>query len=168
MLSIHPDGTFVLAPSSTNGAEERKPTKGTIADSGKRTESAGVPIIRGSWNVLANPYCLTDRIYDQISLRSYPLQEIAANGAEKNILQTVQLTAYCRLWGRHNRQVSRQVTGGKGNCCGKMTRGTLVWREYDVPWWKRLHRPVLASFSAIRSSEEPIHEGWTDKDCFGY
>ena len=164
VLSIHPDGTFVLAPSSTKSVER-------IPVSEKRTESTGLSSILGSWNVLSNPYCLTDRIYDQISFTSYPRQKIAAtrDGAEEKVLQTFQLTMNSRLFGRHNRQVSRQVTEGERKCCGKMTRGTIVWRElYGVSRKKKLHRPVLASFSAIRSSEEPKHEGWIDKEYFGY
>jgi hypothetical protein len=59
-----------------------------------------------------------------------------------------------------------------------MTHGTLVWRARDDPsvsslsrtshWWKSLYRPVLASFSGRRRSREPLHEGWIDKEYFGY
>ena len=188
ILSLAPDGTFVLTPkrmettaddeddhSPSNGRKEGISVKNSmLTKGGKRTKTTttttttGVLDLRGSWNVLANPYCVTDRLYDQVSLTSYPRQKIgtrkgnrttAATATEESVLRTIHLTMNCRMWGRHNRQ-SRQRY--------RMTHGTLVCRKHDVPWWKQLHRPVLASFSAVRSSNKPKHEGWIDKEHFGY
>jgi hypothetical protein len=190
ILSLSPDGTFILAPkkiirkysssSSSRKVEEEISMNycdmSTIEKQSK--SSTGVMYIRGCWNVLANPYCLTDRRYDEVSLTSYPRQRITSGAAtdnpeEERVPQTVQMTMNCRLWGRHGRQPQqsyRQEKNGEQTCCGKMTHGTIVWKEHGhgVPWWKQFYRPVLGSFSAVRSSKEPKHDGWLDKEFFGY
>jgi len=175
ILSLAPDGTFVFAPkkmikySSSRNEEEEISTNDDMSTIRKKSKATGVMYLRGCWNVLANPYCLTDRRYDQVSLTSYSRQRIipaTIDNTEEHVLQTIQMTMNCRLWGRHGRK--RREIKGRPTCCGKMTHGTLVWREHGVPWWKYFYRPVLGSFSAVRSSKEPKHEGWLDKEYFGY
>lgn len=193
ILSLAPDGTFILAPkkiikyssySSNRKVKEHISMEdcdmSTIEKKSK--SSTGVMYMHGCWNVLANPYCLTDRRYDEVSLISYPRQRIKKSGAatdnpeeeERVPPRTVQMTMNCRLWGRHGRQPQQsnrqEINGEQTSCCGKMTHGTIVWKEHGqgVPWWKQLCRPVLGSFSAVRSSKEPKHDGWLDKEFFGY
>lgn len=183
ILSLASDGTFVLTPKQAGTTDEDDSSSSSrkkedittnyrmLTKGGKRTEKMrGVLDLRGSWNVLANPYCVTDRLYDQVSFTSYPRQKIATKqgrstsvAAEERVSRTVQLTMNCRMWGRHNRQVQ-----GRRARRYRMTHGTIVCRDHDVPWWKQFHRPVLASFSAVRSSNKPKHEGWVDKERFGY
>lgn len=175
ILSLAPDGTFVFGPkkimkyTSSRNEEEEISMNDDMSTIGKESKGMGVMYLRGCWNVLANPYCLTDRRYDQVSLTSYSRQRIipaTIDNTEEHVLQTIQMTMNCRLWGRHGRK--RREIKGRPTCCGKMTHGTLVWREHGVPWWKYFYRPVLGSFSAVRSSKEPKHEGWLDKEYFGY
>lgn len=183
-LSLASDGTFVLTPkyvetvdpddnSSTNTKEDYETTNhDLIIKTNERNEEArnGLLDIRGSWNVLANPYCVTDRLYDQVSLQSYPRQKMATeqgqgnnDNTEEKVLETFQLALNCRMWGRHNRQNDERRTQRY-----RMTHGALVCKDHDVPWWKQFCRPVVGSFSAVRSSHKPKHEGWIDKDRYGY
>jgi hypothetical protein len=191
ILSLAPDGTFILAPkkiikysSYSSNRKVKEEISMSYCDMMSTIEkqsksSTGVMYIRGCWNVLANPYCLTDRRYDEVSLTSYPRQRIKSGAAtdnpeEERVPRTVQMTMNCRLWGRHGRQPQQsnrqEINGEQTLCCGKMTHGTIVWKEHGhgVPWWKHLYRPVLGSFSAVRSSKEPKHDGWLDKEFFGY
>jgi len=190
-LSLAPDGTFVLTPNQVttvvehdNSESLEKETIDTPATRHemftrrkKQTETeSGLLDLRGSWNVLANPYCVTDRFYDQVSLTAYPRQKVTAiraeeadDATEERVLQTVQLTMNCRVWGRHTHHQQRQARGTKPY---RMSHGTLVCRDVgsdqNTPWWKGLYRPVVASFSAVRSSDKPNHEGWVDKERYGY
>lgn len=185
-LSLASDGTFVLTPKQVttvvedgNSTSLEKKTIHTPATrrkmftrSKKQTETLESSLLdlRGSWNVLANPYCVTDRFYDQVSLTAYPRQKVTAirgeetdDAAEERVLQTVQLTMNCRVWGRHTYRGTKPY---------RMSHGTLVCRDIgtdqNAPWWKGLYRPVVASFSAERSSDKPNHEGWVDKERYGY
>jgi hypothetical protein len=151
-LVISADGTFEIHPQSvkSNSNSRRMP-------------------IRGKWNVLNNPYCATDRLYDQLTMQSYPRVQTSKSEPQQ-YLQTVGMTLHCRMWGRFN-------TGGIfrqwRQYGGKLTHGTCVWREYDVSpeaklsWW-RVRRPVVASFSALRPKKQPSDHGGEDESLFGY
>jgi hypothetical protein len=149
-LVISADGTFEIHPQSSKSNTGRMP-------------------IRGKWNVLNSPYCATDRLYDQLTMQSYPRIQTCKSEPQQ-YLQTVGMTLHCRMWGRFN-------TGGIfrqwRQSCGKLTHGTCVWKEYDVspqaklPWW-RVRRPVVASFSALRPRKQPLDHGGEDSSLFGY
>jgi hypothetical protein len=149
-LVISADGTFEIHPQSSKSNSDQLP-------------------IRGKWKVLASPYCATDRLYDQLTMQSYPRVQTCKSEPQQ-YLQTVGMTLHCRMWGRYN-------TGGIfrqwRRYCGKLTHGTCVWREYDVspeamlPWW-RVRRPVVASFSALRPRKQPLDHGGEDASLFGY
>lgn len=184
ILSLASDGTFVLTPKCvetkyTDGnplsekiEEYRTASHDLVVKTEDRKEvtSSGLLDLRGSWNVVANPYCVTDRYYDNVSLRSYPRQKIAklkgkksSAPAKEKVLLSNELSLNCRMWGRYSRQ-----NGKRGTQRYRMTHGTLVCRDHCIPWWKKFFRPVVGSFSAIRSSSIPKHEGWIDKEQFGY
>jgi hypothetical protein len=153
-LSICEDGTFVL-----------QPTQIKIKDHHRRL----LLPVRGQWNVLENPYCITDRFYDQLTLKSYPRVETTARS--RLPLQSLNLDFSCRLVGKHAKS---ELVGRKG----RMTHGTLVWKQHKQHQQqhnKRWHfnvlpkpKPVVASFSAKRSAQDPEHEGWEDQEYFGY
>jgi hypothetical protein len=142
-LSVCPDGTFVLTP--LQKTVNRLP-------------------LSGQWKLLTNPYCITDRFYDKLVLQSYPRVEASRNNTP---LQSVELDLSCRMWGKYS-------NGGlfRGwRPTGRMTHGTLVCKKsipnQKAPRW-RMGRPILASFSALRSSHEPTRDGWEDEKYFGY
>jgi hypothetical protein len=159
-LVMSADGTFEIHPQSSS-------------KSNSNSNSGRIPI-RGKWNVFNSPYCATDRLYDQLTMQSYPRVQTQttckSEQQPQQYLQTGGMTFHCRMWGRYN-------TGGIfrqwRQYCGKLTHGTCVWREYDVspeaklPWW-RVRRPVVASFSALRPRKQPLDQGGEDASLFGY
>ena len=170
ILSMASDGTFVLTPKyvETKDSDEKEEYKTRNHDLVADDREEPNPLLldlRGSWNVLANPYCVTDRYYDQVSLRSYPRQKTTTTQNEHGSHQVspaFQLVLNCRMWGRHKR-LSRRKQGTY-----RMTHGTLVCKERNVPWWKHFGRPLVGSFSAVRSSNQPKHQGWLDEEELGY
>lgn len=153
-LSLCQDGTFVLSPGKTSSAPElvRGGSTRNIAP-----RITGRLDMRGNWKVLANPYCITDRFYDQLTLRSYP-RAVVRSASWPSPSGTMNLC--CRVWGRHN----QSDTIGRS---GRMTHGTLVWKE-NKPKRVFPSRRIVASFSARRSSNEPSQGGWEDEVFFGY
>ncbi len=154
VLSLASDGTFVLTPkyvvdNSNQKIQDYKTKHHDLEASVKATKENSLLDLRGSWNVLCNPYCVTDRFYDTLSLKSYPRQQHAE--------EAFQFVLNCRMWGRHKRQ-----------CSYKMTHGTMVSKDQSTPWWKHFGRPIVASFSAVRCSSKPKHTGWIDQRKFGY
>lgn len=142
-LSLGQDGTFVLAPKLGSNAP---PIRRRL-------------LVRGQWDVLSNPYCITDRYYDQLKLTSYPRVTITTPPHQK-IFKSGTLDIYCRVWGRFAKS---KTIGRKG----WMTHGALVWKDgyQKSPWHPRR---VVASFSAKRADHYPSHEGWEDLEFFGY
>lgn len=159
-LSLCSDGTFLLRPKGVENGSGRLP-------------------MRGHWDVLSNPYCITDRFYDQLRLKSLPrgvsLASSSTGETDKVVLPcsgTMDLS--CRVWGRH---VRSQTVGRKGS----ITHGTVLWKE-EVNTEKEedgssrtkassilsARRSVLASFSAIRRHRESTIQGWEDQAIFGY
>jgi hypothetical protein len=160
-LSLCPDGTFVLKPKENSSHDQ---------ESGRLE-------MRGHWDVLANPYCITDRFYDQLQLRSLPRATqasatVAAAADTKSQSEgaagsVVVVDLSCRVWGRH---VKSETMGRKG----WMTHGTLLWKDGG---WTNVtssslssspSRRVLASFSAKRTHREPSQLGFVDEKVFGY
>lgn len=201
-LSMAEDGTFVLKPKATASAE-------TEAAKQSQHSSQNIPMIRGQWKLHQNPYCVTDRFYDELSLHSYPrikqpdpaetLNPAAARAPiesrsrieesmSSNSLQ-VDFSLYCRMWGLYDRQRKKQKipmiddssNDGFPLPYGRLTHGTVILRrrrrqqqQQQVNgsniWSAFLnrYRPVVASFTAVRRSKEPSHEGWIDEAYFGY
>ena len=62
-LSLFPNGTFTLRPSERDHNH---------VPSSSSTVTDGRLLLRGRWKVEANPYCITDRFYDELHLESYP------------------------------------------------------------------------------------------------
>ena len=129
-LSVFSNGTFVMdAPS--NLASTRMS-------------------LRGQWKLQPNPYCITDRQYDQLVLESYP--RVQKRAFDEQVLQRVILRLQCRVWGRYGSGPIRQFLGFRsGRIMSRMTHGTIVWnvqqsQETNLPWWKS--RRVCASFTA--------------------
>lgn len=139
-LSICPDGTFVMMPSI--GAKNFP-------------KNYRLPL-RGEWNVLGNPYCITDRFYDQLQLRSYP--RAATSKRRGETINSGSLEISCRVWGRFAK--SNEI-GRKGN----MSHGALVWKADQS---LKFPRRILASFKAKRCANDPRIDGWEDQEYFGY
>ena len=150
-LSVCADGTFVLTPVAKNHHHHHH----------------RLPLC-GQWKVLSNPYCITDRFYDQLVLESYPRVETKQHNHIP--LQSVELAMSCRMWGKYasNKRFLFQRSWRRPR--GRMTHGTLLVSKRAIPNRKmqRWGRPILASFSAFRSNDIPNHDGWEDEAYFGY
>jgi hypothetical protein len=154
-LSICPDGTFVLKPKNAPQLKNNN----------------RLPL-SGQWKVLSSPYCITDRFYDQLSLASYPrVEESVENINSHHVvpLRSVELDLSCRMWGKYHSSGGGLFRRRRG----RMTHGTLVCKEQQLLTkkqrkWFIAGRPIVASFSALRSSNDPVHEGWEDQAYFGY
>jgi len=74
-LSIFPNGTFALRPSTE---EDDDDDVGYWSDWNSKTRRpqrpslSTQPCLMGRWNAKANPYCVTDRFYDELHLTSNP------------------------------------------------------------------------------------------------
>jgi hypothetical protein len=138
-LSICQDGTFVLSPTNKDSLDRRL-------------------ALRGQWKILSNPYCVTDRFYDQLTLESYPRIEVQ----NEVPLRSVQLSLSGRMWGRYAKSRRRMN--------GRITHGAMICKQQGIAkkQFFRIGRPIWASFSACRSSRVPAVEGRDDKRFFGY
>jgi hypothetical protein len=138
-LSIFTNGTFVLAPYSCKDGTEEVPLS-----------LQHLPV-RGTWELFPNPYCITDRYYDQLTLKSYP--RVKKRG-DNEILQTAQMRLDCHVCGRYGSGAVRKFLGKPvGRIGSRMNQGTLVWeiqqdgqrKEKKLPWWRK--RRVCATFT---------------------
>ena len=143
-LSLCQDGTFVLTPAATE----------SLSSSSSSKQAPTRLALQGQWNVLSNPYCITDRFYDQLQLKSY--LRATKRGSARSAGGRIHLS--CRVWGRF----AKSKTIGRKGC---MTHGTLVWKDDNI---SSRPRRIVASFSAKRKANEPSHQGWEDQAYFGY
>jgi hypothetical protein len=128
--------------------------------------------VRGQWKLQPNPYCITDRQYDQLVLESYPRvqKRITAKHDKEEVLQRVGIRLQCRLWGRYGSDPIRKLLGyRRGRCMARMTHGTLLWNVVeshlgDLPRWKA--RRVCATFEArpIQDESSSQHDDDPDDD----
>jgi hypothetical protein len=117
-LSLFENGTFKIIPKGDNDSP-----------------------INGRWELGRNPYCPTDRFYDDLLLESYP--RVLKQKRDEQILKRFEFQFKCRIYGRysaHERGHSR------------MNHGMLLRKDHlaDPPktllgWWKQ--RPVCATFT---------------------
>jgi hypothetical protein len=114
LLSLLPNGTFSLTDKENNGI-----------------------VINGIWELGKNPYCPTDRFYDDLLLESFP----RVKRKREEIIQRLSFQLKCKVYGRYN---------GHGQRLLRLKHGYILKktgaRQYDSfkGWWK-VHR-VCATF----------------------
>ena len=142
-LSLYANGTFGLTGRSTSNCDNITPSM-RQQNQQPLKKSLSLLLIRGKWKLLTNPYCVTDRFYDQIVLESFPRVQkeliqcsttkkgssthsnhLTPIDSGKNVkksrnaiiqpIQKVQLKLHCRLSGH--------FTGNRYNS--------------RPPWWQR-------------------------------
>jgi len=152
-LSLFPNGTFSL-----------KPKEQDIMGVSSEGQQQEVPCphlpLRGEWSLRPNPYCITDRHFDELELETYPRvqkkklyrnMQSDEQAVEEQILQEVHIKLSCHVSGRYGTAAIRNVCGyPHGKRMGRLTRGTLLRNVVEspfekLPWWKR--RRVGATFS---------------------
>ena len=110
--------------------------------------------LQGEWFLTPNPYCVTDRQYDTVTLIAEPRIR-RAHSPEGILTEMAQIELRCKLWGRYGVGAVRHKLGFRhGREMGRMTHGTvLVVREYKQEnRWSRetktiTKRDVLATFA---------------------
>ena len=143
ICSLSDDGTFLLRPEQSNQNNHLA--------------------VRGRWKVMSNPYCITDRFYDQLTMNSYPRQHIMKKNDGETIIDSITaVKIHARLWGRYSRNKP-------GRCRGKLSHGSLMVScekaNQTRPWW--LPKQSI-EFSAVRIMPRSSEEDWEDKKYFGY
>lgn len=160
-LSICPDGTFVLAPRKDGKSKTDSSNDVCNSSDGEnpRVRQTNLLDLRGEWVVKSNPYCITDRYFDELKLQSYPRVSMAKGSQGLHPVKAGRLQLFCRMGGKFT---PAPRIGRKG----RMSHGTLVWRDEK----RRNHFPrrIVASFSAKRASNEPRERSWEDEEFFGY
>jgi hypothetical protein len=82
--------------------------------------------MHGEWFLTPNPYCVTDRHYDEITLVSEPrIRRVYLPTSTVVEKATVELR--CKLWGRYSAGAVRKKIGLKhGRMMARMTHGTIL------------------------------------------
>ena len=158
-LSVYPNGTFVLQPKQQDDVvsllESSSSTPESLVSSSSQHHHQRQErlTIHGTWNILSNPYCATDRFYDQVHFHSYPrvqklvhvtqylpFQQKRKNDpgrmveTDEEILNRIQLHLHCRLYG-HFAKLSRpswrrssrtQPPHSKETRAIRLTHGTIL------------------------------------------
>jgi len=84
--------------------------------------------LRGEWYLTPNPYCVTDRHYDELLLVSEPRMR-----RRSNIIEKARVELRCQVWGRYGAGAVRKKIGLKhGRIRGRMNHGTIVIVKEDV------------------------------------
>lgn len=151
-LSLFSNGTFALQPkdedywSRLTGHERvaiLPPPKDTaqgkvaVVDPPTPLPPLYVPI-QGRWKVDENPYCVTDRSYDQVTLTSRQRVQTRTDrkensSSQKPIIETqrLQLLLQCRLSGHYtDGGVLRRLQGAARYARGRMVRGVVLLHQH--------------------------------------
>lgn len=152
-LSLFTNGTFALKPKDTF----RAPTNTQVPPT-------SMPL-RGKWMLRHNPYCITDRHYDELELACFPrvqrkISKSDGSQTEDQIMQEVRIKLKCRVKGRYSSSAIRNFCGySQGKSMGRISCGTLLWDVVqsstgEIPWWKR--RQIGATFMGRPSSNQDV------------
>jgi len=129
-LILDRDGTFTLSPpdfSSTSDATLEE------EDSGQGNRCIRQPL-KGLWHVRPNPYCVTDRHYDELRLESIPKVRITPNDGgifessldELKKWEQVTVELNCNVWGRFgSNPIRHMLRRPRGKNAGRLTHGTM-------------------------------------------
>jgi hypothetical protein len=131
-----------------------QPTHNAEAESGINSSQTTIySPMRGEWYITPNPYCVTDRHYDTLTLIAEPRIR-RAHHREGMITELARIELRCRLSGRYGVGAVRNKLGMKhGREMGRMTHGTvMVIREFENinrggESKKSTKREIIASFT---------------------
>lgn len=110
-LSLERNGRFCMELSDETGSNE-----------------AHSPL-QGEYYLTPNPYCVTDRWYDELLLESSPrMRRLYLDDCTIMERATVQMR--CRILGRYGSGSVRSIMGLEhGRCRGRMTHGVILMRK---------------------------------------
>jgi hypothetical protein len=85
-------------------------------------------VLRGEWFLTSNPYCVTDRFYDELLLVSEPRIR------RSSTVEKARVELRCQVWGRYGAGAVRRKLGMKhGRVRGRMTHGSIVIVKQQSP-----------------------------------
>ena len=141
-LSLYPNGTFALRPkdcSSRNDKRNLLSSSSTTSNKLQETKATEDRLLslQGRWKVNPNPYCITDRFYDELHLQSYPRTltesqtppEGQVRKQQSQQRQRLSLQLHCRLCGRYASAGLWRSLRGETDKTARLTRGLLVWNS---------------------------------------
>eukprot|EP01083_Nonionella_stella_P098787 277886_1 len=140
-LIFDADGSFTLVPPNDEDESPASKKRGS-------TCTAIRSPLRGEWHLRPNPYCVTDRHYDELRLRSIPKvksyqDEMGPRGPEDDSSPSLSPSAspspspsrqkeqitmemQCKLWGRYGSNTIRHfLKRPRGKDAGRMVKGQL-------------------------------------------
>ncbi len=90
--------------------------------------------LKGRWELRPNPYCVTDRQYDELTLISNPKTRYNINSKmSKDVEEVVTLEMNCKVWGRFGSNTIRHLLKRpRGRDAAKMTHGSLCIRKDTI------------------------------------
>ncbi|KAL3791314.1 hypothetical protein HJC23_006043 [Cyclotella cryptica] len=125
-----------ISHATSDNAEDKPQTQSrnelhSTADRSPATASPHRSALRGEWFLTPNPYCVTDRHYDTLTLISEPRIR-RANFRQGVVTEMAKVELRCKLWGRYGVGAVRNKLGlAHGREMGRITHGTvMVVREY--------------------------------------
>jgi len=141
-LVLRSDGTFVLEPPPSFFHTDKTRTNhhplnhknthvhvrdDSMDESDESVHHVGEPMgMRGRWKLVPNPYCITDRQYDELTLYSHP--RVQWNWRGDKILKRARLELRCRIWGRYGAKSIRSLMGmSHGRSKARITHGSLLY-----------------------------------------
>ncbi len=137
-LLLKEDGTFVLNPPSELCQNSYD---------GEKLEINRLPL-KGLWNLKPNPYCVTDRQYDELTLVSNPKVRYDGSRLSNKEKERVVLEMHCKVWGRFGSNTIRTLLNhSRGRDAGRFTHGTLSIRKDVVD--KELNTDPVSSRRAV-------------------
>lgn len=131
-LILEGDGTFTLLPPDLSKKTDTK--LGDEDDDLVQDKHNPRQPLRGLWDLRPNSYCVTDRHYDEMTLKSLPKVKVPVNEggmAESNLenLETweqITVELNCNVWGRFGSNTIRHLLRlPRGKDAGRLTHGTM-------------------------------------------
>ena len=163
-LSMFSNGTFSLEPK--------------LEPMSQRQLNAVLTSIHGKWKALPNPYCATDRYYDELIFcsNSRVERQLPRSGLlpwtdqKETLLKKIRFRLNCRLHGQYwsSDGLAFHAFGGKtASARGRLSHGVLMADQLDgadkpAEWWQRC--VVSGSFTGFRrrpliaADEDPLYD----------
>lgn len=151
VLNLEKNGKFSLSLAEEADGKDDRYEKGA-PDEGDRPASIKHQALRGEWYLTPNPYCVTDRHYDELLLVSE-----TRTRRRSNIRERARVEMRCQVWGRYGAGAVRKKIGIEhGRIRGRMNHGTIIivkeYVEDGIGRWKGRRktstiREVVGTFS---------------------
>jgi hypothetical protein len=128
VLILEKNGKFSLSlAEEVDGKDDRYERGGN--DEGHRPVSIKHQALRGEWYLTPNPYCVTDRHYDELLLVS----ETRTRRCSNIVRERARVEMRCQVWGRYGAgAVRRRIGIEHGRIRGRMNHGTIVIVKEDI------------------------------------